>query len=489
MTAAGLVMALFILAGPAVLAAAPPAPGAAVVNPRIVTDKSIDCSTVDRILAGLIRKDMTDEQKVLACFHWIRRLIYHGDGPVQYAYNFHNMINVYGHGSCLRETTPMWVLLSRLGYKCRTGSIGGHHIIEVEYGGKWHLFDPHMNFYVYDRSTPPAIASIEQIKQDTTLVSDAVKNGRACPGFLLCGDSPSTFATREGWQIFGDFPESKKYTPVIEEPFGRITLRRGETYVRTWMPGPYWFIANSPKKGEGPRHGCGGRDLKDTVNGPLYEPHGSQGKYRHWGAGYLLYRPDLGSDHYADAVVEQKDLTTGKTADGAGLVADKAGEVTFGVNCPYVITAGELKFKRLGQGSFAAAVSVDRGATWKPVELKDDQGAAAALFVEPVNGSFAGYWLKLSVPAGAGIGDLELKSHFQLNPYSLPYLVPGRNAVTLGAETLGSPLRVEWQYAEGPAWTEIKSAAETFTKPGEFVIEVRGDKYPRNVSLTLSVAP
>ena len=167
----------------------------------------------------------------------------------------------------------MWVLLDRLGYTCRNWALSGHHLIQVQYGGTWHLLDPHMNFYVYNRAKPRAIASVDEIKADPTLVSDAVKEGRACPGFLLCGDSVGTFARRSGYRDLGDFPESRRYTPIIKEPFGRITLRRGETYVRTWMPGPYWFRKGWYKKDEGPRHGCGRKDLKDTVNRPLYEPH------------------------------------------------------------------------------------------------------------------------------------------------------------------------------------------------------------------------
>jgi hypothetical protein len=468
-----------------------PAPAAAVVNPWVTTDRSIDTSTVDNILKGLIRKDMTDEQKVLAVYNWIRRVIYHGDGPVKYAYDFSRMINVYGHGSCLRQTTPMWVLLDRLGYKCRTGAVDGHHIIEVYYGDAWHVMDPHMNFYVYDRATPRAIASIEQIKADPSLVDDAVKEGRACPGFLLCGDKPATFSKGK-FTIIGEFPESKKYTPVIDEPFGRITLRRGETYVRTWMPGEHWFKANAPHKDRGPDHGCGLKaDSQDTPNWPIYEPHTVNRKCRHWGEGYLIYKPDLASGHYLDAAVGKPDVAITKVGDVVTLsqgTPGMAGEIIFSVNCPYVITAGELKFDDMGSSGVNAAVSTDQGKTWKPVTFTSKDGHASGTFVDEVNGGLAGYWLKLTL-TGGHVAALELKTHFQINPYSLPYLAPGRNEVSVAGDAFGSPLKVEWTYAEGPDWKENKTAAQTFTKPGKFVIDVGGEKYPRNVSLSLSVAP
>ena len=459
-----------------------------VENPRVWTDRSVDCSTVDRILKSLIREGMTDDEKVLTIFNWIRRVIYHGDGPQAEAYNFFRMINVHGHGSCLRQTTPMWVLLKRLGYKCRGWATGGHHCIQVFYGEKWHLFDPHMNFYVYDRGNPRTIASIEQIKEDPTIAGQALKEGRACPGFLLCGDDISTFATKDGWQDLGDFPESRKYTPVIEEPFGGIVLRRGETYVRTWMPGPYWYQKGSPKKGEGPRHGCGGRDRQDSVNWPLYEPHESNGKYRHWGAGRLVYAPDLKTDHYADAVVDRKNLSGGQGALAPAQAGQDA-EVTWAVNCPYVITAGELKLSAAGEGRLSAAVSRDKGKTWQPVELTAGGDKATATFVAQVDGCFEGYWLRIAIPAKAILAGLELTSHFQLNPYSLPHLLPGKNVVSVEAGRFGAPLAVTYQWAEGEGWKEAKSAAKSFEKNGSFEIEVGGPKYPRMDSLTLQVAP
>ncbi|MDD4890766.1 MAG: hypothetical protein PHU85_12655, partial [Phycisphaerae bacterium] len=434
MRTAVLALALLPLVCSSLLADAPAPPDAAVVNPWVSTDRSVDTRTVDTILKSLITKDMTDEQKVLAVFHWVRRVIYHGDGPIDMSYNFDTMIHSLGTGSCLRQTTPIWVLLNKAGYKCRTGATGGHHIMEVEYGGKWHLFDPHMNFYVYDRAKPPSIISIEDIKADPALVTDAVKEDRACPGFLLCGDDVSTFSNYSAFKIVGDFPESKKYTPVVKEPFCQFNLRRGETMVRTWMPGPYWFYKSSHKKDEGPRHGCGGRDAKDTVNLPIYEPHVAGRTYRHWGAGYMVYKPNLATDHYLDAVVSRKNVTAGKKGGVAGLVTEKPGEngeIVFGLDSPYILAAGEFRYSRIGMGDMAAAVSVDQGKTWKPLEKWNVGEQLSTTFVDEINGSVQGYWLKLTIPAAGGVANIELKTHFQLVPFALPYLVPGKNVVSV----------------------------------------------------------
>jgi hypothetical protein len=345
-----------------------------------------------------------------------------------------------------------------------------------------------MNFYVYDRGEPRVIASIEQLKADPTLAGDAVKENRACPGFLLCGDNVRTFSNANGWQDLGDFPEGKKYTPVINEPFGGIVLRRGESYIRTWMPGEHWYQKGWPKKGEGPRHGCARVDRKDAVNWPLYEPHEWQGKSRHWGAGRLVYAPDLKSDHWTDAAMEKTNLVGGKEGL-APAEADKAGEVVFAVNCPYVITAGELKLSASGESKVAATVSRDQGKTWQALALTNAGGVAKCLFRDEVDGCFEGYWLRLTIPAGTAVTGMELTSHFELVPFSLPYLVPGKNTVSVEAESFGAPLTVIWDYAEGIDWKDSRSATRTFEQNGSFEIEAVGPKYPRMVALTLKVAP
>lgn len=468
-----------------------------VVNAYVTTDKSVDCRTVDSILKSLIKEGMRDEEKVLAVFHWLRRAIWHGRGDLELdlAYNFHYQIHIFGTGSCLRQTTPLSVLWERIGFKTRGWAIRGHHCIQVYYDDKWHLFDPHMNFYVYDRGTPRSIASIEQIKADPTLVTDAVKEGRACPGFLLCGDDVKTFAAHEGWQDMGPFPESHKYRPRIVEPFGNITLRRGETFVRTWKPGEYWVRRYWPQ--DGPHHSCAARDEQDTVNLPVMEPHvwktpsGSR-RYRHGAVGYLKYEPDLTTDHYTDAVVVQDNLALGEIDGAKALVparSDKPGEVVFAVDCPYAITAGELKLGVAGTGEFKAAVSTDAGKNWQEPELKREENNVTSLFVDQVNGSLSGYHLKLSVPPAGGIRTTQILSHFQLNPISLPYLVPGENVVTIEAQRFGSPLVVTLNWAEGPDWANPRSFTRTFSSTGTVKIDVNGPKYPRMVALILSVAP
>ena len=459
-----------------------------VVNPHVSTDRSVDCSTAERILEDLITEGMTDEQKVLAVFHWIRRVLYHGDGPEELAFDFHKMVHVLGNGSCLRQTAPLAHLLSRLGYESQSWMHDGHHMIQVKYGDRWHCIDPHMNFIAYDRSDPPQIASIAQLRADSTLAWNAREENRAGPGYLLCGDSPGFFTGSGTWVNEGGWP-----TVTVQEPFGGVTLRRGESYVRSWLPGPYHY--KKAWKFDYPAyHTCGPQDEKDAVNWPLYEPHAyvvnGIKAYRHWGAGRFQYSPDLKSDHYLDAVISRDNLTHHSARGLVAVDPQKQAVAVFSVNCPYVITAGELVLETGGDGRVVAAVSADRGETWQPVEFARVGGNyLAGKFEDEVNGSWEGYLLKLTIEGGASVELLALESHFQLNPYSLPCLAPGANTVRVEADRFDSPLTLEWRYAEGPDWKKVRSARHTFSAPGEFSIQVEGKKYPRNLLLTLSIAP
>lgn len=481
----GLIMALSITAS--LTARQAGTASALVVNPRISTDRSVDCSSIDRILDGLIGQDMSDEEKVLAVFNWIRRVLYHGDGPAGLAFDFAKMVHSLGNGSCLRQTAPMALLLSRLGYQSRSWVHDTHHMIEVRYGDSWHCFDPHMNFRVRDRNG--RIAGIEQLRADSTLAWNAVAENRAAPGFLLCGDSPRWFSGGGDWRMEDGWPELK-----VEEPFGRVSLRRGEFITLNWAPGEL-FYKEAWKFDYGAYHTCGPADRKDEVNWPLYEPHAATVNgvetYRHWGAGKMVYYPDLYSDSFKDGVVRMRNIV--RLCPCFVLMPQdlrKDGEMTFLLDCPYIITGGGFVLQKGDQsGPIRAEISLDGEKSWIPVEVEDSRDSTRASFVEPLNGHSGKYHLKIIMAGDASLSTVEITTHFQHNPFALPSLVPGENLVSFDADRVGALFRVVWVYAEGPGWNDVKQAGRTFNGPGQFRISVGGEKYPRNISLTFGVLP
>ena len=43
----------------------------------ITTDRTVDCSSLETIVAGVIKPDMTDEQKAIAMYDFYRLRVYH----------------------------------------------------------------------------------------------------------------------------------------------------------------------------------------------------------------------------------------------------------------------------------------------------------------------------------------------------------------------------------------------------------------------------
>lgn len=451
-----------------------------VLNPHISTDRSVDTRTVDSIIASLVTPDMSNEARVLAVFHWIRRLLFHGDGPRDLAFDFGKLLRSMGNGSCLRQTAPMAMLLDRLGFESQSWVHDTHHMIQVRYDDAWHCLDPHMNFFVYNRERPPAIAGIDELRADPSLAFDAVAENRACPGILMCGDSPKWFTGDGEWTCDDGWPDL-----VVDEPFGRIALRRGETYTRTWMPGEHYFH-DTWKADEGPHHSCGPQDQTDTPNWPLYEPHPANIRdypsYRHWSAGKLVYAPDLRTSRTIDDLSDTKNLICDASN---GLISEDPSAdacLSIPVTCPYVITAGSLFLVGVPDG---LVVEIEADGVRRPLTLERGEGGLRVDCVTEVNGSWDGYVIHIRFKGA--LSALELTTHFQINAFSLPYLVPGPNTIHVTADQLDAPLNIAWTYAEGPDWSESITASRTFEASGSLDIDIAGEKYPRNIALTLNV--
>jgi hypothetical protein len=94
-----------------------------VLDPHVITDQSIDFSTVDRLLTSLVKEGMSDEEKVLAVFHAVRRMFVHGPSPNERAFDFHKIMHVFGSGSCLRQPPRCTCCLRDLDTVAKAGSI------------------------------------------------------------------------------------------------------------------------------------------------------------------------------------------------------------------------------------------------------------------------------------------------------------------------------------------------------------------------------
>jgi len=419
-------------------------------------------------------------------------------------HDFNLMINVFGYGSCYMQTHPLSHLYQQLGWPCRDWTHRGHHMMEVYYDKAWHCFDPHMTFYVHNRAKPPAIASVAELRKDQTLAYDAVKERRACPGYLLCGDSPKYFSGDEKWVLHRPF----RIHRGADREFGAITLPRGMRYVRTWM-GKKFYKPHGFGRGKGrPYHTCGrGADRKDPINWPYWEPYVSGGHGRHASSGYLEYAPDLTGPGWQDGAIRHYNLVGEPNKAHPALhpqVAGEPGEVIFGVRCAYIITAASLKLSgSVGAAgdSLAAAVStqwVRDGSrrVWKSVFEARQPGdfATAVDLTGAIEGSLRGCWVRVAMqakdPAKTGLNGFRFHADFQLNPYALPQLLPGKNTLFITAARTDVPLNVRVAWSEGEKWAAQKEFKAVVTRRAhEATVEAAGPKLPRMQAIEFCVDP
>jgi hypothetical protein len=489
-----------------VLASSPCAWGG-VVDPHFRTDRSVDTRSTRTILRDLIRPGMTSEEKALALFHWVRRVIYHSGPEEPLRHDFNRMVNLFGYGSCYLQTHPLSHLFQQLGWPCRNWVHNGHHMLEVYYDGGWHCFDPHMTFYVFNRAAPRAIASVAELRADPTLAEAAVKEGRTGPAFLICGDAPTWFSGDTGWVLDHPFLPHRG----ADEEFGSLHLRRGERFVRTWKAGRY-FRPHAFLEKHGPYHTCGPEsDRRDPVNFPYWEPYAWRDReaasHRHHGTGYLEYRPDLRRDSWRDAALRFINLASDLDETRPALHPVEGGmeaEVIFSVKCPYILTGASLEVAghlgaagdRLVVGMSNAWNGDSQGREWKEVLAASSPGEVRRrIDLSPhVEGSLDGYWLRIVMlarnPQQTGLDSLKLRTEFQLNPYALPQLLPGANRLFVTAARCDRPwhFRLAWQ--EGPDWKTPREHRATLDGTSyEGMVDVSGPKFPRMEEIEFSVDP
>jgi hypothetical protein len=471
----------------------------------VATDRTVDCSSLETIIRDSIKPDMNEEQKAVALFNTFRRLVFHHLNTPE-SRDPLKLFNVLGYTLCGSQGTVNKALLQAAGFEARVVAWpnGAHTFYEVKYNDRWHVFDTMTNFYVFTRDDPRHVASMDELKADPTLATNAAKEGRSCPGFLMCEDGAAPFT--KGWKELNYNATKSNYSPK------KLSLYKGMEFVRDWTCSEKASPKSWQADGPGPKHTCGGKDDRSIENFIWWEPYlvKNMGKtsrsYRHWGGGRVLYSPDLRSAEWKDSAKDPVNLVSGK--DGAPALhpeaAGKDAVWTFVVQTPYYITDGFVTIKarkKNAEDVLKIEASMD-GKTWKPVVSLDEvgektvKGAAAPTIVKPCPGAYSCHF-KVTMnaskePADVGLDGVYFRIAFQHNYMSAPALLPGKNKVSLTAvsakEGEFSPIDFVYEYQEGPSWnaSPVKNVSFTLKEPkGEFEAELaESPKHHRMKSLT-----
>jgi len=426
-----------VLSGIAVLGLAAAAMGG-VAEPRVTSDRTVDTSSVGAIVQALVRDKKTAQDKALALFEFQRLMVYHVNADMFGDHrDFLKSYNVYGCNLCGSQATTAVELARKMGCfeEARVVSVPGHTIYELKYDGKWHTFDTMMSFYAFADAAKTDVADLDQLKAHPGLATQAVAEGRACPGYLLCGDAPATFTG--GRQGVNDY----RCAPTDDQM--KYTLLRGESWTRHFTPqfdAPTWC---RPLGGTGPYHGCGGHDDHDAANFLYWEPYllKSFGKvsrsYRHYATGYWEYAPDLsGPAGIADA--RSSGLAV---ADGA-LRPAQAGQPAEFVytlaHCPWLIVNGRVT-ATVEKGAADDVVRLSAGpdaANLKEIWTARDTGESAVdadLFAAAIArkswSAVVKVEMKAADPARTRLRQFHVKLGFLHNYPASPMLLPGENKI------------------------------------------------------------
>ncbi len=478
------------------------AAAAVVVNPKVTTDRTVDTSSPDSILKAVLKGKTTPQEKAIALFEFQRLMVYHTDsekcfgGGKKLNRDLMKSYNVFGCNLCGSQATTMVELAKKAA--CfedqRVVSVPGHTIYELKYDGKWHTFDTMMNFYAFTDAAKTHIADLDELKANPDIAVKAVAEGRACPGYLLCGDTPTTFT--KGRLAVLD------YTYKVSEDQMNYSLCGGESWTRHFTPqfeAPAWC---RPLVGAPPHHGCGFRDEKDPINFAYWEPYSIKKisskaaiSYRHWATGYWTYVPDF------------SDTGALKDADAKGVVAaggvlraaapNQAGTFVYNLkHCPWLLVNGKVLAKAT-KGNAADIVKISVGATAETLQevwsasAEGESSAAVDLSASLAPKGLWNYVVKVEItaadPAKTGVSEFGVNLGFVHNYPASPMLLPGANKIKLecAPESLkGAKLELTYSWfevAKDKDKPEYATTAKTETKeiagsPTEFAITTPATK-------------
>ena len=172
------------------------------------------------------------------------------------------------------------------------------------------------------------------------------------------------------------------------------------------------------------------------------------------------------------------------------------GAAVFTCELPYVFVGGKVAGRaELVDGSWAALyLDVKGGETWLCLGVVEQGGDFEFPLPESLLEERYSFRLLVKLhaehgPASARLHEMNLEAVCQLNMYSLPFLAPGTNRVTVSARSIPAETRLAVTYRwEEKGWE--RSDRRVVAAPGEtYTVEVAGSSYPKMKEIVLECLP
>ena len=407
---------------------------ASVYNVKVVTDASPDYYDMDSMIHSITSEWEKPAEKCWALFYWnhiARRqtspMIVHGVECTDAIRQF----NDYGYTMCSTVAGINCAIWDAMGYPVKFWDISNHTVSEVEYDGRWHMYDNSMSA-IYTLCDGVTIAGVEDIgKQGACARSGGqTERGHIAKYHCLTANSIKGFLTgadcaRDLEQEYRCFnPNGLKYRYYYNN-WDRghryiLNLRRDETYTRYYSSlgdSQSFYVPNNGK-----------------------DPDATNRRYRIRGNGIWTFRPELN----ANGLKAIHDVSGCVVTKPFGVIPEKAGKtgmVVFKIQGANVITSMSIKAVLLRSTEADLnfiSVSTTNGLTWSTVWTNEKLGESVCNLelVNEVNGAYE-VLVRVTLmgsrkPEYACLKAIDFKTVTMLNSKTQPKLLLGKNTVYVG---------------------------------------------------------
>jgi hypothetical protein len=459
---------------------------AEVCNLKVVTDANPDYTDAGSMIHSITSAWPETMDKCWAMWYWnhvARRqtapMILHGQELTDPVRQF----NDYGYTMCSTIAGTNCAIWGAMGLKVKFWDISLHTVPEVEYDGRYHMYDNSLSA-LYTLCDGRTIAGVEDIGADGACAASGGKtepghvaryhclNSTSSNGFLTGCDTMRSVA--EEYRCFN--PRGLKYRWYYNNwDLGHryvLNLRQGETYTR------YYHRLDEGDPGQarqGERQGYRS-DPAYFVPNEGKDPEAANPRYRIRGNGLRTWNPPLTAAGLAESAHAMAGVRATSPAGVEPTEAGQPGEVVFKIEGANVITSMTIRaaLVRRGQGDQAAiSLSTTNGLQWTDVWTADKTGEVEIRATGEVNGSYEVLvkvrLLGKTAAADARLQQISFETVTMLNSKTQPRLRLGRNSVYVGA---GDPTEstVLWPELEGPRYkpcvVEEKNVMTPLRHPG-----------------------
>lgn len=142
--------------------------GETAVQPQVFINNQ-NFASLENILSVIIKNEMTNKEKALAIWQFVKEHKYSFRNPTAYVPRTSlDLINSWGYGNCGYTARAVIDLATLAGLVAREHRLGGHIVSEIYYDEAWHILDADGG--VYYSKTDGTLASVGEVAQNLELL-------------------------------------------------------------------------------------------------------------------------------------------------------------------------------------------------------------------------------------------------------------------------------------------------------------------------------